>query len=384
MFNVVLVHYGELALKGLNRPHFEARLMENMRKALKGQSYSRIRRLRGRFIIELNEQSDAAAIEEALKRVFGISWFAFCRQANADINSIKEAVEESVDLHPAEAIKVSANRADKSLPFTSMDLNRMLGAHLVSKYGVKVSMKQPQKEIFIELFNGKAYIFTRKVRGLYGLPVGVSGRVLHLLSGGIDSPVAAWLLMKRGCSVDFLHFHAFERYNAEDNAKILELAKILRQYCFRARIFFTPFYPFEAEALEAPRHYRLILFRRFMVRVAEQIAQQHGVIALGTGENLAQVSSQTLENLAVIESATSMPILRPLLTWEKHEIVNLARQIGTFQVSIKPYRDCCSLFIAKHPATRAKRGEIEAVEAKLHINEAVKESVEKTELVKVC
>lgn len=383
MFNVVLVHYGELALKGLNRPHFESRLMENMRKALKGQSYSRIRRLRGRFIIELNEESDAAAIEESLRRVFGISWFAFCRRSSADMDSIKRAVEESIDLTSAMSIKVSANRADKTLPFTSMDVNRELGAHLVAKYGVKVSMKQPQKEIFIELFNGEAYIFDRKVRGLYGLPVGVSGRVLHLLSGGIDSPVAAWLLMKRGCSVDFLHFHAFERYDEERNAKILDLARVLKQYCFRARVFFTPFYPFEAEALEAPKQYRLILFRRFMVKVAEQIARSQRIIALGTGENLAQVSSQTLENLAVIEAAASMPILRPLLTWEKHEIVNLARQIGTFNISIKPYRDCCSLFIAKHPSTRAKREEIEALEAKLRIEEAVKESVEKTEVVKV-
>ncbi|MEM0313401.1 MAG: tRNA uracil 4-sulfurtransferase ThiI [Candidatus Bathyarchaeia archaeon] len=383
MYDVVLVHYGELALKGLNRPYFEARLMKNMRKALRGLDYGYIRRVRGRFLIELNEKSDAAAIEQALKRVFGISWFAFCHQTGADVNSIKDAVEKSIPLHSVESIKVSANRADKTLPFTSMDLNRELGAYLVSKYGVKVSMKQPQKEIFIELFNGKAYIFDRKVRGLYGLPVGVSGRVLHLLSGGIDSPVAAWLLMKRGCTVDFLHFHAFERYDAERNAKILELAKILSRYCFRARIFFTPFYPFEAEALEAPRHYRLILFRRFMVRVAEQIAKQQHITALGTGENLAQVSSQTLENLAAIEAATTMPILRPLLTWEKNEIVNLARQIGTFEVSIQPYKDCCSLFMAKHPSTRTKIEEIQAIEAKLNLEEAVRESVEKTEIVKV-
>jgi len=383
MFNCILIHYGELALKGLNRPYFESKLVENIKKTLAGQEFGKIRRIRGRILIELKEKSDTVQMEEKLRKVFGISWFAFCFQTAADMESIKRCIEEKISLEGIETIKVSAKRADKRLPFTSTDLNREIGAHLIKKYGLRASMKEPQKEIFIEIADGKAYIFDRKVRGLYGLPVGVTGRVLHLLSGGIDSPVAAWLLMKRGCMVDFLHFHAFEKYDPDKNAKILEIAKILKEYCLSTRVHFTPYYPFEAEALEAPREYRLILFRRFMVKVAEKIAKKHGITALGTGENLAQVSSQTLENMAVINSAASIPILRPLLTWEKNEIVNLAKQIGTFNISTKPYKDCCSLFIAKHPITRARLEEVEAIEAKLNLEAAIDESVEKTETIEI-
>jgi thiamine biosynthesis protein ThiI len=383
VFDCVLVHYGELALKGLNRPGFERKLIENMGKALAGQEYGKIKKLQGRIRIELNEKSNFNEIEEALKRVFGIAWFAPCFITEADKASIKNCIKEKITFAAGEKVKVSTTRADKTLPFTSMDLNRELGEYLVKNFNVKISMKEPQKEIFVELVNGKAYISSRKIRGLYGLPVGVSGKVLHLLSGGIDSPVAAWLLMKRGCDVDFLHFHAFQKFDEKRNAKILDLAKILKKYCFRTRVFFVPFYPFEAEAVDAPMRYRLILFRRFMVRIAEKIAKEHGISALGSGENLAQVSSQTLENMAVINSVTSMPILRPLLTYEKNETVNLAKQIGTFEVSVKPYKDCCSLFIAKHPVTKAKLEVVEAIESKLHLEDAIKESVEKLEIVDV-
>lgn len=383
MFDCILVHYGELALKGLNRPYFERKLIENMGRALDGQEYGKIRKLQGRILIELNEKSNPNVIEESLKRVFGIAWFAFYHATEAEKESIKKCIKEKITLADGEKVKVSTTRADKTLPFTSMDLNRELGEYLVKNFNVKISMKAPEKEILIELVEGKAYIADKKIKGLYGLPVGVSGKVLHLLSGGIDSPVAAWLLMKRGCTVDFLHFHAFEKFDEKRNAKILDLARVLKKYCFKARVFFVPFYPFEAEAVEAPMRYRLILFRRFMVRVAEKIAKTHGISALGSGENLAQVSSQTLENIAIINSVASMPILRPLLTYEKNETVNLAKQIGTFEVSVKPYKDCCSLFIAKHPATKAKLEVVEAIESKLNLEEAIKESIEKTEIVEV-
>ena len=383
MFDCVLVHYGELALKGLNRPYFEKKLIENMGKALAVQEHGKIRKLQGRILIELNEKSDVNEITKALKRVFGIAWFALCFITEADKENIKKCIRGKIKLESGEKVKVSTTRADKTLPFTSMDLNRELGEYLVKNLDAKISMKEPQKEIFVELVNGKAYIFVEKIRGLYGLPVGVSGKVLHLLSGGIDSPVAAWLLMKRGCEVDFIHFHAFQKFDEKRNGKILDLARTLKKYCFRTKVFFVPFYPFEAEAVEAPMRYRLILFRRFMVRVAERIARKHGINALGSGENLAQVSSQTLENIAVINSATSMPILRPLLTYEKNETINLAKQIGTFETSVKPYKDCCSLFIAKHPVTKAKLEVVEAIEARLRLEEAIDESVEKLEIIDV-
>lgn len=383
MFDCILIHYGELGLKGLNRPLFEKKLVENIDKALSGLEYGKIRKAQGRIILELNEKSTEKRFAESLKKVFGIAWFAFCFRREAALENIKGLVENKFPLEAGTRAKVSAKRADKTLPFTSMDLNRELGAYLVSRFGTKISLTEPQKEIFVELSEGKAYIFDKKFKGLYGLPVGVSGKVLHLLSGGIDSPVASWLLMKRGCGVDFLHFHAFRKFDEIKNAKILDLAKILAQYCFKARVFFVPYYPFEAEAVDAQARYRLILFRRFMIRVAEEIAKKHGIAALGTGENLAQVSSQTLENMVAINSATSLPILRPLLTYEKNEIVELAKKIGTFEISTKPYKDCCSLFIAKHPTTRAKLEIVKSIERRLNLKEAIEESVEKTETINV-
>jgi len=383
VFDCVLIHYGELGLKGLNRPFFEKKLIENIKRAFDGLEYKRIRKIQGRIILELTEHSNVRKIEGSLKKVFGIAWFAFCFTTEANLENIKELVGNEFQLEACSKVKVSAKRADKTLPFTSMDVNRELGAYLVKRFQFEISLKEPQKEIFVELVEGKAYIFDTKIRGLYGLPVGVSGKVLHLLSGGIDSPVAAWLLMKRGCEVDFLHFHGFQKFDERKSAKILGLVEILTQYCFKARVFFVPFYPFEAEAVETPTRYRLILFRRFMVRVAEEIANKYGIKALGSGENLAQVSSQTLENMTVISRATSLPIHRPLLTNEKNEIVNLAKQIGTFEISTQPYKDCCSLFIAKHPVTKAKLEMVESIERRLNLTDAIREILEEIEIINV-
>lgn len=383
VFNYVLIHYGELALKGLNRPIFERKLIENIRKALNGLDYGKVRKIQGRIILELTANSNISAIEDALKKVFGVSWFAFCFATKAQMEKIEQLVSTEIKIKAGEKIKVSTKRADKTLPFTSVDVNCRLGKYLVEKFNATVSLKEPEREIFVELVDGEAYVFDKKAIGLYGLPVGVSGKILHLLSGGIDSPIAAWLLMKRGCQVDFLHFHAFKEYNESKNAKILRLAKVLTQYCFASRIFFVPYHPFQIEAVEANPKYRLILFRRFMLKVTERIAKTNTIQAIGTGENIAQVSSQTLENIAVINNATAMPILRPLLTYEKNEIVNLAKQIGTFNISVEPYKDCCSLFITKHPATKTRLEMIKAIEEKMNLENAISESLEKVVVVNI-
>lgn len=383
MFDCILIHYGELSLKGLNRPTFERKLLENIAKALEGLKYKKIKKIQGRVILELDKNADPTKFEQSLIRVFGVAWFAFCFTTDATLESIKKLTREKFRLEASTKVKISAKRADKSLPFTSMDVNRELGAYLKETFNVKISLKNPEKELFVELADGKAYLFNRKIKGLYGLPVGVSGKVLHLLSGGIDSPVAAWLLMKRGCKVDFLHFHAYQKFDEDKNAKIVKLAKILTKYCFTSRIFFIPFYPFEAEAIEAPPKYRLILFRRFMVKVAEEIANQNNIKALGSGENLAQVSSQTLENMSVISRATYLPIFRPLLTYEKNEIVELAKKIGTFETSVVPYKDCCSLFLTKHPTTKASPEKVEAFERRMNLKDVIKESIEELETINI-
>ncbi len=384
MFDCVVIHYGELGLKGLNRPLFEKKLIENMSKALNNVEYEKIRTLQGRIILDLNKKSDAKRIETSLKKVFGIAWFAFCMTTEAPtIDKIEKLVGKKFLIAAGTKARVSANRADKTLPYTSMEVNRKLGTYLIKQFKVKISLEEPQTTIFVEIVAGKAYVFDRKIKGLYGLPSGVSGKALHLLSGGIDSPVAAWLLMKRGCEVDFLHFHAFQKFEETKLAKIMDLVKVLTQYSFKARIFFAPFYPFEAEAVEAPSRYRLVLFRRFMVKVAEEVANKYGINALGSGENLAQVSSQTLENMVVISKATSLPILRPLLTYEKNEIVQLAKQIGTFEISVRPYKDCCSIFMTKHPTTKANLEIVESIERKLNLKDAIRECHEEIEIINI-
>jgi len=383
VFDCILIHYGELGLKGLNRPAFEKKLFDNIDKALDGLERGKMTKEHGRIVLELKKNSDADKIQEALGTVFGIAWFALCFTARSSIEEIKETAGTNLKINRGTRAKVSAHRADKTLPFTSMDVNRELGAYLVTKFKAKISLDEPQEEVFVELAKTRAYIFDEKIKGLYGLPVGVSGKVLNLLSGGIDSPVAAWLLMKRGCSVDYLHFHAFKKYDEEKNAKVLKLARILARYGFKSRAFFVPFYPFQYEAVEAPARYRLVLFRRFMVRVAEEIANANGIAALASGENLAQVSSQTLENMAVISRATLLPILRPLLTYEKNEIVNLAKQIGTFEVSTLAYKDCCSLFVTRHPATKARLDAVEFAEKRLNLKDAIRESIESVQAVDV-
>jgi thiamine biosynthesis protein ThiI len=383
VFDCVLIHYGEIGLKGQNRPLFEKKLVENIGKSLEGLDHGRIARIQGRIVLELTEHSDVGHIEARLKKVFGVAWCAFCLITDARIEAIKELVRNRFQFEVGTTVRVSCNRADKMLPFTSMDVNSELGAFLVERFGVKIFLKEPQKEISVELVKGKAYVFDRKVRGLYGLPVGVSAKILHLLSGGIDSPVAAWLLMKRGCEVDFLHFHPFKKFDPRKNAKILELVKVLVQYCFSSKVFFAPFYPFEVVAVDVPTRYRLIIFRRFMVRVAERIAHKYGAKALGSGENLAQVSSQTVENMVAAGAATSMQIFRPLISYEKNETVNLAKKIGVFEISTKPYKDCCSLFIAKHPVTKANLEIVRSFERKLNLDDTVEETLGEIEMVNV-
>lgn len=383
MFDCVLIHYGELGLKGLNRPFFEKKLIENIEKSLAGQAYGKIRKFRGRIVLELELKSNEDKIRGALKKVFGIAWFAFCYTTDAKLQAIENSVGEKFELQAGTRIRVSARRADKTLQFTSMDVNRELGSYLVERFKVRVSLKEPQEEIFVELAENKAYIFNKRFKGLYGLPVGVSGRVLHLLSGGLDSPVAAWLLMKRGCQVQYLHFHACRKFDEEKNAKILRLVEMLTQYSYKSRVFFVPFYPILYESVDAQSRYRLIIFRRFMFRVAERIANKYKIKALGSGENLAQVSSQTLENIAVVSKATSLPILRPLISFEKNDIVSVAKQIGTFALSTLPYKDCCSLFMAKHPVTEAKLETVKAIEKRLNLNLAINETLQELQIIDV-
>ncbi len=369
--NTVLIHYGEIALKGNNRSSFEKKLEESIRLSLG----AKVKREQGRIVAKTDE--DEKKIGEALSRIFGIEWFTVCSESEASIESMKKAALEEIGTFSG-TFKVECSRSEKSFPLTSMQVNEQVGEEIVKKRGLKVALKAPEKTVFLEINGGKTRIFSEKSRGPGGLPIGSSGRVVCLLSGGIDSPVAAWMMMKRGCKVDFLHFHAM-RENAEvKGSKLEDITKELRKYSPFSKLYVVPYYPFEP--LSINDRYDLVIFRRFMMRVAGKLALQKRHGAIITGESLSQVASQTLENMACINQASSLPVLRPLVGMDKEEIISLAKRIGTYEHSIRSYKDCCSL-IARHPATKASLEKVKVIEESLDIARAEEECLKLAERI---
>jgi len=373
---VILVHYSEIALKGGNRAFFERELVRNIRRVVPRELVSSVRRISGRVVVELTDSSKNELVSKALMKVFGISWFAFARETEAKYDAIERAVhfELSGALSPSDSFRINAVRAHKGFPMTSMELNAKLGDAVVKAFGAKVNLEEPSIEVGVEVMRDVVFVYREKRRGLGGLPVGSSGEVLCLLSGGIDSPVAAWLTMKRGAAVSYVHFHPFEDNDEAINSKIGELIETLCPYSGRTRAFFVPSHPFSLAVMKIPARYDVVLFRRFMFRCAQRIAEEMGASAIATGESIAQVASQTLPNMAVIHRATELPVLMPLISHDKQEIVDLAKRIGTYDISLKSYKDCCSI-IARHPETKAKLDVVMRLEAKAHLDKAVDESL---------
>jgi thiamine biosynthesis protein ThiI len=280
------------------------------------------------------------------------------------------------------SFKIDTRRADKSFPLTSVEINQRVGAYVKTRSQAEVDLEQPELTCWIEIVERLALIYVERLRGPGGLPVGTSGKVVVLLSGGIDSPVAAWKMIKRGCTPVFVHFHSFPYTNKESQEKARQIAKLLANYSLKAKIYLVPFAEVQRHIMvETPLSTRVILYRRFMMRLAEQIAVRERARVLVTGDSVGQVASQTIENIDVISRAVSMPILRPLVGDDKIEIVDVARRIGTFEISILPDQDCCSLFVPKHPETKADLNEIEQSEARLDMREVMKAAVESAEVL---
>ncbi|MGH7902090.1 MAG: tRNA uracil 4-sulfurtransferase ThiI [Thermodesulfobacteriota bacterium] len=361
----ILIHYGELALKGRNRILFEKRLIENIKKGVSG----RVIRLQGRLLAESDEIVPVG-------RIFGISWFAPVYTTEKDLESIKKATLETVKerVKDMKTFGVYVKRADKGFPYTSVEVAKIVGEEIRNTFKLKVDLREPDLPIYIEIAD-QVFVFFEKMDGLGGLPVGISGRVLCLLSGGIDSPVAAYLMMKRGCNVDFIHFHSFNETKPILQSKVKEIVLTLKKYQAESRLFLIPFIPFQIRLLEnyVPQGYELVLFRRYMVKVAERVAKLGGHKALVTGDSLGQVASQTLENLFALKDAVSMPILQPLISYDKQEIIDLSKRIGTYELSIKPYKDCCSI-ISSRPNTKAKMDLIRRIEQELDLDTLVEKT----------
>ncbi len=369
----VIIHYQEIALKGKNRHLFVNKLLENIRYATAGLGVREAGELEGRIILDFPPDAKEDLLKEKLFRVFGIANFAFAHRTSNDVEILKEAVLRYIKDKDFKSFRVSTKRGYKEHLLTSMDIDRIVGAHIKGATGAKVDLTRPELNLFIEVLSRDAFIYTEKFPGPGGLPVGISGKVLCLLSGGIDSPVAAYRLMKRGCSVLFVHFHSYPYLSRMSQEKAEDLVEILNQYQRPSKLYIIPFGDIQKEiVLKAPARYRVVLYRRMMLRIAEAIAKKEGALALVTGESLGQVSSQTLENITTIEKISALPVLRPLIGMDKNEIIEQARRIGTYDVSIIPDQDCCQLFIPKRPAVRTTPEELEKVEKTLDVGKLIK------------
>ncbi len=378
---VLLVHYHEIALKARNRPLFVNQLVRNLRQATADLPVSKIRKLTGRIVLDVADEDSAGAVADRIQQVCGVANCAVALRAPLTLDALRVTAERALTGKSFQTFRVTARRAFKEFPLTSQQVNEALGSFVLNRFPARVDLKNPEITLFIEILPREAYLYLKKVPGPGGLPVGVAGRVLALISGGIDSPVAAFRMMRRGCLVSFVHFHGAPFLDRRTQEKTKEILKRLTRFQYASRLYLIPFGEVQQEVvLNTPAPYRVLLYRRLMARIAEHLAGLEEARALVTGESLGQVASQTLENLTVIEDAVRLPVLRPLIGMDKEEISEQAKGIGTYEISIQPDQDCCMLFIPRHPATRATVEEIGRVELTLDIDRLVKMSVERAEL----
>ena len=362
----VVVHYGEVSIKGKNRPLFLRRLVRNVQQALGDLGETEVQMLSGRCLVAVPGDIPWASLEERLRSVFGIANFARCLEAPHHLEAIKQAVSRVLHGRTFASFRITARRAFKELPFRSLALHQVLGAHVLATHQTRVDLDAPALTVYVDIIPRRALVYVEKVPGAGGLPTGMSGVLLSLLSGGLDSPVAAYRMMKRGCQVDFVHFHSYPFLDRTSQQKARQLAQRLTRHQYTGRLFLVPFGELQQQIVgAAPAPYRVVLYRRYMLRIAVALAQQTGAEALVTGESLGQVASQTLQNLCVIEAASTLPVLRPLIGMDKAEIMQAAQSIGTYSTSIQPDQDCCTLFVPRYPATRTTLAAIEAAEQAL-------------------
>ena len=364
--DIILLKYGEISLKGLNRPMFEKQLLANVAKALAPLGKFSIRKSQSTVYVEpLGDDIDMQAATERLSKVFGIVNIcpaAKCQKTIEDIERTTLECLSQIDLN-GKTFKVEAKREDKQFPMNSPQLCRHMGAVILKNTeGLSVDVHNPDILVQIEI-RKEAFIFTQKVSGAGGMPVGTAGRAALLLSGGIDSPVAGWMISKRGVVLDAVHFHSHPYTSDRAKEKVIELAKIMTQYTGPIRLHIVPFTDIQLDIIDkCPKNYLTIIMRRLMMRITEKIARESGAMALITGESIGQVASQTMESLVVTDNAVDMPVFRPCIGMDKEEIVTISKKIDTYETSILPYEDCCTIFVPKHPKTKPSISEIQEAE----------------------
>ena len=388
MRDIILLKQGEIVLKGLNRRSFEMKLMGNVRRRLRPYGDFRVYAVQSTVYVEPQDDlCDMDGAFEAVKTIFGIASVSRAAACEKDKDAIFQTAKEYLreEMLSAHSFKVESKRSDKRFPMTSIQLSQYVGGLLAEEYpDTAVDVHNPELTVNLEIRDYAAYVHGPNIEGAGGMPVGANGRVVSLLSGGIDSPVSTYLAAKRGVQIIPVHFFSFPYTSQQAKEKVIELAEILTKYTGRMMVEVVPFTHIQEEIRDkCPEEYFTVIMRRFMMRISRRIAEMNGCAAMVTGENLGQVASQTLEAMAATEACAGMPVLRPLICFDKKEIVAIARKIGTFDTSILPYEDCCTVFTPKHPRTKPRIEDVENAEADLDVDALVDEAVQGIERVTV-
>ncbi|MBQ9664298.1 MAG: tRNA 4-thiouridine(8) synthase ThiI [Oscillospiraceae bacterium] len=388
MNDILLLKLGEIVLKGLNRRSFEAKLVGNVRRRLIGLGNFQVSCLQSTVYVEpLDENADMDAAFEAVQDVFGIVKISRASACEKDKDAIAKLAIECLreDMLRAKSFKVESKRSDKRFPMTSIQLSQYVGGELAEAYpNCVVDVHNPELTVNVEVRDLAAYVHAQPVDGAGGMPVGSNGIAVSLLSGGIDSPVSTYMIAKRGVRLIPVHFFSFPYTSQQAKEKVIELGKILTAYCGAMTLEVVPFTHIQEEIRDkCPEEYFTLIMRRFMMRIAQEIANRTGARAIVTGENLGQVASQTMEAMASTQAVISLPVLQPLVGMDKEEIVRFARKIGTFETSILPYEDCCTVFTPRHPRTHPKLEEVERAEAALAVEELVAEALKGIEQIRL-
>lgn len=388
----IICHYAEIGLKGKNRNFFEKKLADNIKRTIERLGFNiNITMASGSVIVDLKNVSneDQNVIKKHLSLIPGIHHFSFAISVDPDIETLKEESFNLLNSEDFGSFKIDTKRSDKSYPMGSMDVSKEVGAFVFNELNKEVKMDNPDVILFIEIIREKrgetrAFIFKEKVKGIGGLPVGSSSKALSLMSGGIDSPVASFLTMKRGVKNEFIHFHSYPFTGKESINKVKDIIKIINRVQFDSIIHWVPFAEAQKEIITSvPAPLRIVMYRRFMMRISSKIAHKKNIPALITGDSIGQVGSQTLENILAVSQVTNLPILRPLSGMDKEEIIDIAKNIDTFDISIRPCEDTCSRFMPDNPTTKADLDNIRSAEEKLDIDRIVEECISQIETERI-
>ncbi len=383
MKELLIVKYGEVMLKGNNRPQFVKALIRNIKAALQGTGDYRIRKGQSMLYIEPNGDFDLDKAVERLREVFGVLVFHRALEVEKDLDAIQKQAAKyfAEQLNDSRSFKLETRRTDKHFPHRSQEVKNIVGRHIGESFPhLEVDVHNPDVTLYINIRKEWAYMYIDKERGPGGLPVGTGGKAVTLLSGGIDSPLAAWLIARRGVALDAVHFHSYPYTSERSKKKVISLAQQLARYTGKMTLYIFPFTEIqEAIADYCPQDQLTIIMRRMMMKAASRIATRTSSQALVTGESIGQVASQTMESLTVTNAAVDLPVFRPLIGMDKEEIIDFTRQIGTYNISIQPYTDCCTIFVPRHPQTKPRLDKIKESENQVDFNSLIDKGMEHIE-----